>query len=418
MAWVEHRLGTFRVRLRLPDGTVVTDSSHLDRPTALIRATEIDVELARDRFLDPRDGQITLNDWVQLWQATHHAGPATWSAYHSHLRLHILPALGHLAPSRIRRQHVKALVNQLADRLAPRSTRDVLTVLSLVLNEAVDYRRIPHNPARGIRIPGRHPTERPHATPAQVAQIVARLPCRADQILVLTAAYTGLRWGELAGLQRTNLDLPHADLYVHPDTGALHEISGTLFLGPPKPPTPYATSRCPRFWSTCSGRCARATTATLSSAVPAATFSAAPTSPGAPGAPPSTATPSTTRRRSFRVCIFTICATVTKPGSSKTASPKSPKPAASATACPASAASTATPPQPWTRPSSTPCNTAGPPPSTRHHPRRLRSRSCGTPRNASETAPRKPDDVVLPICSPCTEHNGRWPLPNHLAKDI
>jgi hypothetical protein len=25
---------------------------------------------------------------------------------------------------------------------------------------------------------------------------------------------------------------------------------------------------------------------------------------------------------------------------------------------------------------------------------------------------------VLPICSPCTEHNGRWPLPNHLAKDI
>jgi len=234
MAWVEHRLGTFRVRLRLPDGTVVTDSSHLDRPTALIRATEIDVELARDRFLDPRDGQITLNDWVQLWQATHHAGPATWSAYHSHLRLHILPALGHLAPSRIRRQHVKALVNQLADRLAPRSTRDVLTVLSLVLNEAVDYRRIPHNPARGIRIPGRHPTERPHATPAQVAQIVARLPCRADQILVLTAAYTGLRWGELAGLQRTNLNLPNADLYVHPDTGALHEISGTLYLGSPK----------------------------------------------------------------------------------------------------------------------------------------------------------------------------------------
>jgi hypothetical protein len=34
----------------------------------------------------------------------------------------------------------------------------VLTVLSLVLNEAVEDRRIPFNPARGIRIPDRHTT--------------------------------------------------------------------------------------------------------------------------------------------------------------------------------------------------------------------------------------------------------------------
>jgi integrase len=212
MAWVEDHRGTYRVRLRLPDGTVVTDSSHANQPDAFIRATEIDVELARDRFLDPRDGQLTLTDWVELWKATHHAGPATWSAYRSHLRLHILPTLGHLQLSRIRRQHIKSLVTQLSQRLAPRSIRDVLTVLSLVLNEAVEDRRIPHNPARGIRIPGQHPSERPHASPAQVAQVVARLPRRTDQILVLTAAYTGLRWGELAGLQRTNLNLPSADL--------------------------------------------------------------------------------------------------------------------------------------------------------------------------------------------------------------
>jgi hypothetical protein len=36
---------------------------------------------------------------------------------------------------------------------------------------------------------GRHPSERPHATPARVAQIVARLPRRTDQILDLCAAY-------------------------------------------------------------------------------------------------------------------------------------------------------------------------------------------------------------------------------------
>lgn len=56
MAWVEQRGGGFRVRLRLPDGTVVTDSTHAERPTAQLRAKEIDVELGRDTFLDPATG--------------------------------------------------------------------------------------------------------------------------------------------------------------------------------------------------------------------------------------------------------------------------------------------------------------------------------------------------------------------------
>src|SRR5258705_13820021 len=96
MAGVEKNRSLFRVRLRLPDGTVVTESIHPTKPAAQLRAKEIDLEVARDTFLDPRDGRVPLTEWVQLWQDTHQAGPATWSAYRSHLRLHILPRLGHL----------------------------------------------------------------------------------------------------------------------------------------------------------------------------------------------------------------------------------------------------------------------------------------------------------------------------------
>src|SRR4051812_4247750 len=130
MAWVERRGNTFRVRLRLPDGSVLTDSVHEHRPTAQLRAKEIDVELARDTFIDPRDGKIKLGEWVDLWAATHQAGPAPWSASRSPLRLHILPRLGRLQLTAIRRQHIKVLVMDLRTRLAPRSTADVLTVLS------------------------------------------------------------------------------------------------------------------------------------------------------------------------------------------------------------------------------------------------------------------------------------------------
>src|SRR5690348_11439734 len=68
MAWVEQRGAGYRVRLRLPDGTVVTDSIHPDKPAAQLRAKEIDVEVGRDTFLDPRDGCISLSEWVSIWQ--------------------------------------------------------------------------------------------------------------------------------------------------------------------------------------------------------------------------------------------------------------------------------------------------------------------------------------------------------------
>jgi integrase len=110
----------------------------------------------------------------------------------------------------------------------------VVTVLSMVLQEAVEDRRIPFNPCHGVRVNIGGRPERPHATTEQVAAIAARMRRPIDALMVITAAYTGMRWGELSGLDRANVDLEHGSIHVHPDVGALHEVGGKLFLGPPK----------------------------------------------------------------------------------------------------------------------------------------------------------------------------------------
>ncbi|WNM39137.1 hypothetical protein RMN56_29120 [Micromonospora halotolerans] len=46
----------------------------------------------------------------------------------------------------------------------------------MILQEAVEDRRIPFKPCRGIRIPKGIRAERPHATADQVAAIVTRQP--------------------------------------------------------------------------------------------------------------------------------------------------------------------------------------------------------------------------------------------------
>src|SRR3954462_6839739 len=107
MAWVEQRGTRYRVRMRMPDGAVGTDSAHPTRAAAEIRCKQIDVEQALDTYLDPARGRITLTEWVALWEPGHIAGPAKWAAHRSHLRIHILPRFGDTPLNKITRQAVK-----------------------------------------------------------------------------------------------------------------------------------------------------------------------------------------------------------------------------------------------------------------------------------------------------------------------
>lgn len=97
-----------------------------------------------------------------------------------------------------------------------------------MLNTAVDDERFGGTPA-GSRAPGTSP-ERPTITIEQVYAI-------ADEVrpwfraLVLLAAFTGLRWGELLFLRRRHLDLDDGIVNVR---GSLGEVGGRLLEGPPK----------------------------------------------------------------------------------------------------------------------------------------------------------------------------------------
>ena len=87
MAWIEQRGSRYRVRYRLPDDTVGTDSSHPTRAAALLRAKQVDIDQTCDTYLDPAAGRITLGEWVALWEPGQVAGEAKRAAYRSHLEI-------------------------------------------------------------------------------------------------------------------------------------------------------------------------------------------------------------------------------------------------------------------------------------------------------------------------------------------
>ncbi len=251
MAWIERRTNGYRVRLRLPDGSVVTDSTHPTKTAAKRRAAVAD----QDQHTQPvvtvdvttAAEEITLRDWAEMWAEAHDVGAATWARYQSHLDLHILPKFGDLPLSAISRMAVKAWVKDLGQRRAPATVTSVLNLLSTLLNEAVDDHRIALNPCRRIRGSGTaQRPERPWATPQQVLAIADRVD-PTDRIMVITAAYTGMRWGEVTGLRRPNCRLDQARIVIDADTGALHEVAGMLTLGPPKTPAAVRSILLPPF---------------------------------------------------------------------------------------------------------------------------------------------------------------------------
>jgi integrase len=54
------------------------------------------------------------------------------------------------------------------------------------------------------------------------------------RLLIITAAWTGCRWGELAGLHRRNVDLDRGVITVDTWYGSLHESNSQRWIGPPK----------------------------------------------------------------------------------------------------------------------------------------------------------------------------------------
>ena len=88
----------------------------------------------------------------------------------------------------------------------------------------------PDNPCRIKGYDRYHTPERPVATIDQVYRLADALPPR-FRALVIVAAFSGLRWGELAALRRADVDLAEGTVRVPRKLAALRN---RMEFGPPK----------------------------------------------------------------------------------------------------------------------------------------------------------------------------------------
>lgn len=255
MAWMEQRSKTsWRVRYWHTDGTLGSIGGFPTKTAAINYAEDLETEQRRGTWIDPAAGKISLTEWATDWIEAQDIGPNTDAQYRSLLTNHLLPRWGTTALTDITNIAVAAWAKKtLTTGYAPATVRGMTKLLSLLLADAADDRLIPANPIR-TRRRGKHrhtrTPERQWATPEQalaIADNAAALIGDWAAVLITTAAYTGARWGELTGLQRTNTHLEDGHIVIDPDIGALHEINGNFSLGPPKTAESARTITLPEF---------------------------------------------------------------------------------------------------------------------------------------------------------------------------
>jgi len=184
-------------------------------------------------WVDPRHAERPFADVVEAWKEswTNRLSPTTAARYRSILNVYLLPTFGQTPIGRITHEVVQRYVNRLtADGMTPGTVRNVFSVLRNAMNRGVRLGVVKVNPCMKIDLP-RSPREEMLFLTADEVRAVAEAIDPYYRVLVYTAAYTGLRAGELLGLRRADVDLLRSVLHVR---RALKDVDGRLEFGETK----------------------------------------------------------------------------------------------------------------------------------------------------------------------------------------
>jgi integrase len=176
-------------------------------------ANDEEAKVRGGTWRDPSAGQTTFGDFASRWYAAQDLAASTMQNYKRHLEEHLLPPFQDKALADIFATDVDAWAK--AEKMAGYADSSVKTwrgTLHLVLEDAVDEGLIDSNPATKRRGRGKRAGRARDRGPEKVitdplgalliAERAALLAGRDDEFVALVLTYyTGMRWGELVGLE-------------------------------------------------------------------------------------------------------------------------------------------------------------------------------------------------------------------------
>lgn len=231
--------GRYQARYLAPDG--------IDRPApetfasktdAEVWLTRKEVEIRDAEWIDPDLGKVLFEIYAAGLVRDQVLRPRTDELYRGLLRNHLLPTfgkrpIGDIREAEVRRWHKERLMaGPLASRpFGPVTVAKAYRLLHAIMATAADDGLIRRNPCR-IKGAGQEDSpERPVVPVPVLVELFNLIPTRYRAMLLL-ATFANLRFGELAGLHRGDIDLHRCSVRVARSLVQMND--GKLFEDEPK----------------------------------------------------------------------------------------------------------------------------------------------------------------------------------------
>lgn len=160
----------------------------------------------------------TVGDYLDWWLenvAKSTVRPSTWISYQELVRLHLRPAFGKVALSKLTAQHVRSFLNErLALGLSTRRVQYLHAVLRAALNTAVKDQLLVRNVAAIIKPPRVIGKEVQPLTPDEARRFLDSIQGNRLEALFTVAISLGLRQGEALGLRWSDIDFEAGTLRI------------------------------------------------------------------------------------------------------------------------------------------------------------------------------------------------------------
>jgi integrase len=226
--------GRWQARYKGPDGIDRPAPQTFESKTSAERwLTVIEAEVIQGEWINPDAGRVLFGKYARDWiEERPGLRPKTVQLYRYLLRSHIDPAFGARSLADIKEPHVRRWRKNLLDaQVSTVTVAKAYRLLKAIFNTAVDDGLIRRNPCRIKGAGQERSPERPVLTVPEVYALADTVDGR-YRALVLLGVFGSLRWGELAALRRSDIDMQARTVRI---SRQLSEPRGGGFaFGPPK----------------------------------------------------------------------------------------------------------------------------------------------------------------------------------------
>ena len=181
---------------------------------------ELTAALDAGTYIAPN--KTTVGQWLDTWQAEYLGAVklSTVSSYQATIKNHIKPGLGAIKLESLTTQDIQEFYtsrlkgDEKRESLSPKTVKNIHGVLHKALHQAMLNGLIRNNPSDACVLPKATKKKAKPLNEEQIAALLKALKGHKYENLILTALFTGLREGEVCGLQWDCVNLESGALLV------------------------------------------------------------------------------------------------------------------------------------------------------------------------------------------------------------